>query len=506
MILVRYSGEITTKARMTRLQFARRLVDNLRDAYRAEHIAARVQREWSRVYVRTDDPGAAAVAQRVFGIQSLSVGEARRWATLDDIVAAGREIFAPRVAGRRFAVRANRCGTGAAVGFRSRDVEVALGAALLPHAARVDLSDPEVTAHVEVNAGQVVFFPDRRPGPAGIPLGAQGRALALVSGGFDSAVAAWMLLRRGVALDYVFFNLGGAPHEEAVLRVLKVIADRWSYGYLPRLHAVEFRPLVEAIERHVEPRYLQVVLKRLMLRAAERIARRHQLAALVTGESVGQVSSQTLHNLAVIDAVAGLPVLRPLTGFHKEEIVERARFLGTYAQSAGVPEFCALTPSHPATMASAADVEREETKLDLGALEAAVAGASVFRLRALDLGVVERAELAVETIPEGAVVLDLRPVHLFRESRFPGALHLEYAMAHKALGTLDRNRTYVLYCEVGFKSAFVADEMRKAGLDAYHVRGGARTLLRSRARLAASGGPPQTGEEAAAPEPDPPAR
>jgi rhodanese-related sulfurtransferase len=107
----------------------------------------------------------------------------------------------------------------------------------------------------------------------------------------------------------------------------------------------------------------------------------------------------------------------------------------------------------------------------------------MFPLRTLELRVVERTDIAVDAIPDGAVVLDLRPVHLFRRNHFPGALHLEYGMALEAMGALDRTRTYVLYCEVGFKSAFVAAEMRKAGIDASHVRGGMKTLVKNMDRL-----------------------
>jgi len=482
MILVRYSGEIATKARMTRKQFTRRLVENLRDACQAEGIEARVRGEWNRTYVRTEDPRAAEVASRVFGVQSLSAGEHRSWATLDDIVEAGVEIFRPAVEGKRFAVRANRVGRNHNIPFKSRDVEVALGAALLPDAARVDLTNPEVTAHVEIDARQVVYFPDRVPGPGGIPLGCQGRALALVSGGFDSAVAAWMLLRRGVAIDYVFFNLGGAAHEEAVIRVVKVIADRWSYGYRPKLYSVDLRPFVEAMQATINDRYLQVVLKRLMLRAATRIAEARSLTALVTGEAVGQVSSQTLVNLAVIDRFTDLPVLRPLVGFNKEEILDRARRIGTFDISAGVPEFCALTPTRPATRATVAAVEAEEAKLDLEALDVAADEAAALGLRTIRLDAVDRADLALTEAPSGAVVLDLRPLFLFRQGHHAGALHLEYGMALKSFPSFSREKTYVLYCEIGFKSAFVADEMRKAGFDAYHVRGGLKTLLKNAGR------------------------
>jgi len=260
--------------------------------------------------------------------------------------------------------------------------------------------------------------------------------------------------------------------------VLKVIADRWSYGYRPKLYSVDLRPFVEEMQEKINDRYLQVVLKRLMLHAASRVARARGLSALVTGEAVGQVSSQTLVNLAVIDRFTELPVLRPLVGFNKEEILDRARRIGTFDISAGVPEFCALTPTQPATRATVEAVEAEEAKLDFEALDVVTDEAVPLGLRAIRLGAVDRADLAVTEAPSGAVILDLRPLFLFRQGHHPGALHLEYGMALKSFPSFDKGKTYVLYCEIGFKSAFVADEMRNAGFDAYHVRGGLKTLMK----------------------------
>jgi thiamine biosynthesis protein ThiI len=206
--LVRFSGEISTKARRTRSRFQRRLAANLRDAFEAHGIDATVEETWSRLYVAAEDDRYLEPLTRVFGISSCSpiIGECR--AELAEIVATGRELFADAVRGRRYAVRARRSGKH---DFRSSDVLDQLGAALLP-GATVDLGDPEVIVQVEVRGGRCFFFSDQVPAANGLPLGVQGLAVSLLSGGFDSAIAAWMALRRGINLDYIFCNLGGAAY------------------------------------------------------------------------------------------------------------------------------------------------------------------------------------------------------------------------------------------------------------------------------------------------------
>ena len=147
-------------------------------------------------------------------------------------MATGVEFFGEAVRGRSFAVRASRRGERERIGFDSTRVESALGRALLDAGAgRVNLSEPEVTAHVELEPGSAHLFLDKVRGHGGLPIGVEGRAMALVSGGFDSAVASWLMLKRGVQLDYVFCNLGGAAHRLGVLKVMKALAERWSYGY-----------------------------------------------------------------------------------------------------------------------------------------------------------------------------------------------------------------------------------------------------------------------------------
>jgi thiamine biosynthesis protein ThiI len=493
LYVLRLSGDFYVKARQTRLRFLRRLARNLADAFASQGIAGRIERTWSRLYVYSSDPDVPEVAARVFGIQSVSEAERRPWTTLDDVVREGVEFFAPLVAGRRFAVRASRRGARSAFPFDSPAVERALGRALAPGAAGVDLGTPEVTAWVEVEPGQVHLFRDRTAGHGGLPIGVEGRAVALVSGGFDSAVAAWLLLKRGVQLDYLFCNLGGDAHRDGARRVIDVLAGRWSAGSRPRLHEVDLRPLVEELRARTSGRLWQLLLKRLMLRAAEAVARHGSASGIVTGEAIGQVSSQTLQNLAAISQATTLPILRPLLGCNKEEILETARRIGLYEAAAAVPEYCGLAASRTATRARLDAVLAQEEKLDLAALRAAVDGRRIDDLRPAAPAARGRAvpPPAPDRIAPGEVVIDLRPLASYRVWHYPEALHLELPQALAAYRSFARDRSYVVVCEMGWKSAQLVDLMRDAGLAARAFRGGVRALTRLAERdgLLAPGAP-----------------
>jgi tRNA uracil 4-sulfurtransferase len=480
LFILRLSGDFYTKARKTRIRFLRRLGANVESALSIHGIPYSLEQTWSRLYLRTPDPGAPEVLSRVFGLQSVSEVARRPWTSLDDIVAQGTEFFAEHVQGKSFAVRASRRGDRERIGFDSTRVESALGRALLDAGAgRVNLSEPEVTAFVEVEPEGVHFFHDKVSGYGGLPVGVEGRAVSLLSGGFDSAVASWLMLKRGVQLDYVFCNMAGSAQRLGVLKVAKVIAERWSYGYRPTLHEIDFEPIVKLVREKARPTNWQIVLKRFMLRAGELAAHRGQRLGVITGDAMGQVSSQTLQNIAIISqAATALPVLRPLLGFNKEEIIALAKKMGTHDLSAAVGEYCDLMPRRPATRAVLQEILRDEAKMDAeDLLEELITARTIVDLRRIDPEAAGAPGLETESIPAGATLLDLRSANSFKAWHYPGSLHLDFGQALDSYPSFTRDRPYVLVCEVGLKSAHLAEKMQQAGFQAHHFQGGIKELM-----------------------------
>jgi thiamine biosynthesis protein ThiI len=507
LYVVRPAPELAIKAPATRNAFRKRLKSNLGDAVKRWGLRAQVRSLYGRLMVRIDpgDEPVAVVAERardalshVFGVGSFSPAEAHCHADLDTIVEVGRELFAERVKGRRYAVRCKRTGGHA---FGSMDVERGLGAAL-NEGATVDLDDPEVTVSVEVNGTRAVFFSERLPGPGGLPLGTGGRALALLSGGYDSVVAAWYVMKRGVEVDFLHCRMGGAASERLALQIAKVLTDRWAMGSRPDFYAVDFATVVEELQASSKASYWQVVLKRQMLRTGDGLADRIErdlerrskergerrkplmVDALVTGEVVAQVSSQTLSNLRAIDGVAERPVLRPLAGLDKLEIIRGAEHIGTAALSAQVREFCAITPGHPVTSTRPGEVERQEGGLEPSLLATLVEATPRRALRALTPADLMLPYLYVDALPAGAIVLDGREEGLQLAWRPEGAVRAALPGLLRRLHELDKEPTYVLFCRFGTRSAQAAEVMQQAGFEAYSFRGGERAL---RAHLEAAG-------------------
>ncbi len=245
----------------------------------------------------------------------------------------------------------------------------------------VDLDEPALTIYVEFLPTEVFYSFGREPGAGGLPAGVSGRVVCLMSGGIDSPVAAYRMMRRGCRVHFVHFHsypiLSRASQEKA--RELAAILTR--YQLHSRLYLVAFGEIQQQVVLSVPPPLRVVIYRRLMLRIAERLAHRARARALVTGEVVGQVASQTLDNLAVIDTVAAMPVLRPLIGCDKEDITAEAQALGTYPVSIVPDQDCCtlFTPRHPATRARLSVVEVAERALQpaVDEMVAAAANAAV---------------------------------------------------------------------------------------------------------------------------------
>ncbi len=231
----------------------------------------------------------------------------------------------------------------------------------------VNLDDPALTIHVETLATEAFYFFGKERGAGGLPVGSSGKVACLLSGGIDSPVAAWRMMRRGCRVLFVHFHsypiLSRASQEKA-RELARSLAH---FQYHSRLLLVPFGEIQQRVVLAVAPPLRVVIYRRLMMRIAERIARLNRAQALVTGEVVGQVASQTLENMANIDTVVSLPVLRPLVGMDKEEIMAEAQRLGTYAISIIPDQDCCtlFTPRHPATKAKRHEVERAEAGLPI---------------------------------------------------------------------------------------------------------------------------------------------
>ncbi len=236
--------------------------------------------------------------------------------------------------------------------------------------AGVDLETPELTVSIEIVPHEAFFFFEREPGPGGLPVGVSGTVVCLLSGGIDSPVAAYRLLKRGCRVVFVHFHSYPILSRVSQEKVRELAALLTPYQSTSRLVLVPFAPLQQAIVAEVPAPARVVLYRRFMLRIAQEISHLMDAKALVTGESLGQVASQTLENLAVIDAASHLPVLRPLIGMDKQEIVAQAMQLGTYEVSIIPDQDCCtlFIPRNPTVRADKEEIERLEARLDVAKL------------------------------------------------------------------------------------------------------------------------------------------
>lgn len=282
-----------------------------------------------------------------------------------------------------FAVRARKAHSDFALS--AREINEKVGAHLLERSGkRVDLSNPELTCHIEIVGDLVVVYADRRRGAGGLPVGSSGKVVALISSGIDSPVAAARMMRRGSRVVFAHFHSQPYTDASSARQTEEIVEMLTAYQNASTLYLLPLAPAQQVIAAECPEPLRTLLYRRMMMRIATEVARRESAMALVTGDSLGQVASQTLENLGVVEDAAGMPVLRPLVGRDKEEIVSEATALGTFGvSSAPCQEACVLfEPKRPATKATIAQASSAESKLDLGTLvSASLEGADVRTFR-----------------------------------------------------------------------------------------------------------------------------
>jgi len=359
LILLRY-GEVALKGR-NRPLFLRALRHNIRACLREHGINGTVASRGQRVYVETEQVSEAlAPLQRVFGVVSLSpvTSVARE---VDAIVKVGvQEAVAAGVKpGVSYRVQARR--SDKSFPLVSPAINRVVGEAIYQATeGDVNLSrDADVTIGVEVQRDRALVYGRVLPGPGGLPLGTEGRVVALVSGGIDSPVAAWLMMKRGCGVVPLHLSQNAAETEKTLANLEQL--GRYGYGWEFRPTVLEHRevvgPSLAALAEMREERWSCLVCKHLMLRRAEALAAEVGADAIVIGDSLGQVASQTLPNLRAISLGIELPVLRPLIGLDKTEIIEIARRIGTFDISTRVQHGCPFLPASPITGGSVTAME-----------------------------------------------------------------------------------------------------------------------------------------------------
>jgi thiamine biosynthesis protein ThiI len=337
----------------------------------------RIEQPGDRLVVRLGDAASLDEAvkrvERVFGIAYYAVARPVD-RSMEALCRAAWEEIEP-LSFTSFAVRAQR--SDKSFPHSSMEIESTVGRHLLDHLRRqgrdvcVRLKDPELTCHIEITPGPALVYARKIPGRGGLPANTAGRMLCLLSGGYDSAIAAYHMMKRGAHLGFVhFYGTGARPGESSLHVASQLVRQLVCYQTQAKLYRVPFEGLQREVVRYAPEDYRILLYRRMMLRISEVLARRAHALALVTGDSLGQVASQTLQNLVAVDAATKMLIFRPLAGTDKMEILATARKIGTYEISSEPFHDCCpvFLPRTPALFSSEAELDEAEKNLDVASL------------------------------------------------------------------------------------------------------------------------------------------
>ncbi|MDN4502617.1 tRNA uracil 4-sulfurtransferase ThiI [Alteromonadaceae bacterium BrNp21-10] len=472
--IIKLHPEITIKSKSVRKRFTKILESNIRNIFQPYDFQVGIQNKWDKLEMNarttTDAEHQLVVDQllRIPGIEQILVVVESSFNDLDDIYQQVKAVWHNKLAGKTFAVRVKRRGKHE---FTSPQIGQYVGGGLnqFCESNGVSLKNPQITINLEVEDNRLFMVEQRLKCIGGFPIPTQGDVLSLMSGGFDSGVASYQMIRRGARVHYCFFNLGGKQHEIGVKQVSHYLWQRYGASHKVKFIAIDFDPIVTEILEKVENSQMGVVLKRMMLRAASQVATHFGIPALVTGESLGQVSSQTLVNLSVIDEVTETLVLRPLICADKQDIINTSREIGTEDFARVMPEYCGVISKKPTVKAILGRIQAEEANFDLTLIDTAVANADVLDIRRIGQETGEEIK-EVETVSEltdGSIVLDIRS----NEEHEAAPLiidnievqHLPFFKLATQFGDLDQSKQYFLYCDRGVMSKLQALLLHEEG-------------------------------------------
>ncbi len=465
--IVKLQAEITIKSRPVRKRFTKILESNVKNVLRRIDEQVTTRMNWDNIEVNTKNntpenrERLVDALKCIPGIPMFLEVQQTDFVDVHDIYEKTYAVHAKTIENKTFCVRAKRTGNH---DFNSLKVEQYVGGGLNQNvdSAKVKLTKPDVTIRLEIKNEKLFIVTQRHKGLGGFPIATQEDVLSLMSGGFDSGVASYQMIKKGARTHYCFFNLGGSAHEVGVKQVSYFLWNKFGASHKVKFFAVDFEPVVAEILEKVENGQMGVILKRMMMRAATTIAAKGKIQALVTGESLGQVSSQTLTNLNVINRVTDTLILRPLGAYDKQDIIDIARHIGTEDFAKTIPEYCGVISKKPTVKAVLSKVEEEENNFDFSILDKVVAETRVFDIR--DIGKETEKEIhaveMVDDIGSTSIVIDIRSPE--EEEDKPLELdgieikHIPFYKLSTQFGDLDMKKEYLLYCDHGVMSKLQA--------------------------------------------------
>lgn len=458
--IIKIAPEISIKSRSVRLNFIKILYHNISHIIKNYDISAIITRYWDRIEVNN-------VCEQFFtnifetlsnipGIHHILYVQEYFWKNIEDIYLYTFEVYHNRLIGKSFCVRVKRNGIHS---FTSQDIESYIGHNLKKniHNVSVNLTKPDEIIRLEIINNRLLLIINRIEGLGGFPIGTQGHVLSLISGGFDSSVSSYMLIRRGCIVHYCFFNFNNIEHEVKVRKIAYHVWNRYSSSHKVHFISINFLPILNEIQEKINSSYMSIVLKRIMFRAASQIAKNYRIYTLVTGESLGQVSSQTLTNLHIINTISNdMLILRPLIAYDKENIINLSRKIGTEELSKTIPEYCGILSKHPTTKAVEKYIKKEEEKFNFSILHTVINQAIILDIRTLLNHPIFLPNFNIETTNyylEDDIILDIRSE--YDQKKNPLLLKnikiwkLPFYKLHTFLNFLTKTQSYLLYCDHG---------------------------------------------------------
>jgi thiamine biosynthesis protein ThiI len=465
--IVKLQAEIAVKSRPVRKRFTKILESSIKNVLRRVDEQVTTQANWDNIEINTKNNSPENrlalidTLKCVPGVAHFLEVQQTSFTDVHNIFEKTLETHAKTIENKTFCVRVKRVGSH---DFNSLKVEQYVGGGLNQHveSAKVKLKKPDVTIRLEIKDEHLFIVSERHKGLGGFPIASQEDVLSLMSGGFDSGVSSFQMIKKGARTHYCFFNLGGAAHEVGVKQVSYYLWNKFGASHKVKFFSVDFEPVVAEILENVENGQMGVILKRMMMRAAAKIAKRANIEALVTGEALGQVSSQTLTNLNVIDRVTETLILRPLVAYDKQDIIDIAREIGTDDFAKTIPEYCGVISKRPTIKAILSKIEAEEDNFDFDVLNKVVEETRVYDIR--DIGKESEEEIhavdTVENLSSDDIVIDIRSPEEEEDNPLEfdnvSVIHIPFYKLSNKFSELDQDKEYLLYCDQGVMSKLQA--------------------------------------------------